>query len=361
MKCFILVGEPSGDLHASELIKELLSLNKQIEIKGWGGDLMKSAGADILMPLEKLSFMGFWEVIKNIFKIIGLFKTAKSDIKKFNPDVLILVDYPGFNLKMAKWAKKQNLKTYYYISPQLWAWNTKRVNIIKDCIEKIFVIFPFEKKFYKSHGIDAVYIGHPLVGRIEEFKKENLPLNTKKDTILLLPGSRIQEIKKNLPLMIELAKKFETYKFEVGGLSIIPKEIYEKNKIPDHVSIIYGDTYQLLNHSKLAIVTSGTATLETALFGVPQIVVYKSDWFSYQIAKKVIKVPFISIVNLIAGKEIVKELIQQNFNILNLEKEVNKLLQLSNRDYFNPYISQLIDSEGVKRAAQEIILNCEKN
>lgn len=355
MKCFILVGEPSGDIHAAELIKELSALNNEIKIAGWGGKNMQSAGANILVPIEKLAFMGFWEVIKNIFKIFSLFKKAKKDILEFNPDVLILVDYPGFNLRIAKWAKKKNITTFYYISPQIWAWNTKRVKIIQHCIKKIFVIFPFEKQFYQKYSVDAIYIGNPLVSKIDTFINNQLNVEKEKNTILLLPGSRIQEVSRNLPIMLELSNRFPEQNFVIGGLSIIPKSLYNEDRFPLNVGIQYENTYQLLNNAKIAIVTSGTATLETAIFGVPQIVVYRSDWFSFLIAKMLIKVPFISIVNLIAGKEIVKELIQNDFNILNLEIELKKLLISADKQYFDLYKNQLIEPNGVKNAAKEII------
>jgi lipid-A-disaccharide synthase len=350
-----LVGEPSGDIHAAELIKELLAINNEIEIVAWGGKKMQTAGAKIIVPLEKLSFMGFWEVIKNIFSIFFLFKKAKKDILDFNPDVLILVDYPGFNLRIAKWAKKKNITTCYYISPQLWAWNTKRVKIIQSCIKKVFVIFPFEKEFYKQYGVDATYIGNPIVSKIDEFINCQLKIEKEKINILLLPGSRTQEVSRNLPIMLQLCNLFPAQNFVISGLSIIPKSLYNENGLPPNVSIQYENTYQLLNDAKIAIVTSGTATLETALFGVPQIVVYRSDWFSYYIAKMLIKVPYISIVNLIAGEEIVKELIQNNFNPLNLEIELKKLLISADRKYFNHYKNQLIEPNGVKNAARTII------
>lgn len=331
----------------------MYEIDPSITIKGWGGELMSAEGAEILMPLERLAFMGFWEVLKNIFTIKALFKNVKKDIIDFNPDAIILVDYPGFNLRIAKWAKVKGIKVFYYISPQLWAWNTKRVEIIRECVEKIFVIFPFEKTFYLRHQINATYIGNPIASTIQKYQEANTKIE-RQNFILLMPGSRKQEIVKILPTMIALAQKLKEEHFVVVGVKHLEKSIYSQIIGNKNISLEYEDRYKIIQAAKLAIVASGTATLEVALFDTPQIVVYKTSWVSYQIAKRLIQVPFISIVNLIAGKKIVIELIQQNYNVDSLENSINETLEKQDATSFKEYKKQLIEENGVLNAAQEI-------
>ena len=331
MKYYIIAGEASGDLHASNLIREIMKLDSQADIRAWGGDLMENQGAVIVKHYRELAFMGFKEVIVNLSTIFKNIKYCKQDIENFNPDVVIFIDYPGFNLRIASWAKQKGFKTVYYISPQLWAWKEGRVKQIKRDIDKMFVILPFEKDFYKKHQYNVEFPGHPLLDVTENHEKEKGFLDkhkiNDKPVIALLPGSRKQEISKMLPVMLKVSKRFnDTYNFVIAGAPSMDDEIYKSFSQGFDVKIIRNETHQLLSHSTAAMVTSGTATLETALFGVPEVVCYKGSKISYAIARRLVKVPFISLVNLIAEKEIVKELIQDNFNEKSLYEELNNIL-----------------------------------
>lgn len=344
MKYYIIAGEASGDLHGSNLIKELKKLDQQAIIHCWGGEKMQAAGAVLIKHFRDLAFMGFWEVIKNIFTIFSNLRFCKKDIEQFHPDALILIDYPGFNLRMAKWAKQNGYKVIYYISPQVWAWKENRVKMMKRCIDKMIVILPFEKKYYKEKwNWEVEYVGHPLVEVVEESRK-SIVRSQESETgnssliahysslIALLPGSRKQEILKKLPVMLELSKSFPDYQFVVAKAPGVDEDFYNKLLSPyKNVSFVSNQTYSLLMQSKAALVTSGTATLETALFGVPEVVCYKGSLFSYLIAKLVIKVKYISLVNLIMDKPVVKELIQREMNTANLKKELNLILTDTNR------------------------------
>ncbi len=329
MKYYVIAGEASGDLHGSNLIKELKKVDSAAVIRCWGGDKMQAAGGDLVMHYRDLAFMGFWEVIKNIFTILRNLKFCKNDIEQFNPDTLILIDYPGFNLRIAKWAKKKRFKIIYYISPQVWAWKENRVKMMKECIDKMLVILPFEKDYFKNKwNWNVEYVGHPLVEVAESFKLQaaSYGLN-KKPVIALLPGSRKQEILKKLPVMLEVAKEFPSYQFIVAKAPGADESFYnELLKDYSNVSSVSGQTYDLLMKAKAALVTSGTATLEAALFGVPEVVCYKGSFLSYQIGKRLVKVKFISLVNLIMDRLVVKELIQQDLNRENLKKELSLIL-----------------------------------
>jgi lipid-A-disaccharide synthase len=326
MKYYIIAGEASGDLHGSNLIKEIHKLDTVAKIRCWGGDKMKDAGASLIKHYRDLAFMGFTEVIKNlpiIFKNIGF---CKKDIKAFEPDVLVLIDYPGFNMRIAKWAHKKNIKIVYYISPQIWAWKEKRVHAIKRDVDKMLVILPFEKDFYKKYNYEVDYVGHPLAEVITDFKNENSSIQ-KENIIALLPGSRKQEILVKLPIMLSVAKHFPTYKFVVAKAPGLPDDFYEAILNPyDNVGSVSNETYSLLCKAKAALVTSGTATLETALFAIPEIICYKGGKISYEIAKRLIKIKFIGLVNLIMDKEVVKELIQDDLNEKNIVTELKLLL-----------------------------------
>ena len=351
MRYYIIAGEASGDLHGSNLIKEMRKLDEQAVIRGWGGDMMQEAGAEIVKHYRDLAFMGFAEVIKNLPTIFSNIKFCKDDILAFQPDAIIFIDYPGFNLRIAKWAKQQKFKTIYYISPQVWAWKENRVKLIKKCIDKMLVILPFEKEFYKKWDYEVEYVGHPLVEVIERFKVEGKGLRENSDQslasnpkpqIALLPGSRKQEILKKLPVMLEASKSFTDYQFLVAKAPGQEESFYhDLLKDYPNVSSVTNQTYQLLLSAKAACVTSGTATLETALFAVPEVVCYKGSSISYQIAKRLIKVKFISLVNLIMDKLVVKELIQDEFNVENLKDELGKILndnqvqEQMKKDYYN--------------------------
>ncbi len=340
MKYYIISGEASGDLHGSNLIKELKKRDAAADIRCWGGDKMQAAGATLVKHYKDLAFMGFLEVIKNLGTILKNIKVCKEDILQYKPTALILIDYPGFNLRIAKWAKEQGIPVIYYISPQVWAWKENRVKLIKKCVDKMLVILPFEKEFYATWNYEVEYVGHPLVEVVEQFavgsgQSENLnetgtdrPLPTANcGFIALLPGSRQQEILKKLPIMLEVAKHFPDYQFVVAKAPGLDDSFYAELLKPySNVSSVVNKTYELLTQSKAALVTSGTATLETALFAVPEVICYKGSAFSYQIAKRLIKIKFIGLVNLIMDREVVKELIQDELTVENLKQELNILL-----------------------------------
>ncbi|HVX26091.1 MAG TPA: lipid-A-disaccharide synthase [Parafilimonas sp.] len=346
MKYYIIAGEASGDLHGSNLIKELQKLDSSANIRCWGGDMMQSTGATLVKHYRDLAFMGFAEVIMNLKTILANLKFCKEDILKFKPDVLILIDYPGFNLRIAEWAKsltthssQLTAKIVFYISPQVWAWKESRVPKMKKTIDKMIVILPFEKEYYKNKwNWDVDYVGHPLVQVIEEFKSsEQLAVNAEQRTensklktqnlIALLPGSRKQEIAKKLPIMLEVSKAFPQYQFVLAKAPALDDEFYASfMQRYTNVSSVRNKTYELLMQSTAALVTSGTATLETALFAVPEVVCYKGSNVSYQIAKRVIKIKYISLVNLIMDKPVVKELIQNELTVSNLTNELTELL-----------------------------------
>ncbi len=341
MKYYIIAGEASGDLHGSNLIHELKKKDPVAEIRCWGGDKMQAAGATLVKHYKELAFMGFIEVVKNLGAIFKNLKFCKEDIQRYQPSALILIDYPGFNLRIAKWAKQQGIKVIYYISPQVWAWKENRVTLIKECVDKMLVILPFEKEFYKKWNYEVEYVGHPLVEVVDRClstgpsgltvdRNEQLTTTNEQRTtniIALLPGSRKQEILKKLPIMLEVAKHFPAYQFVVAKAPGLEESFYaDLLAAYNNVSSVSDKTYDLLMRSKAALVTSGTATLETALFGVPEVICYKGSSFSYQIAKRLIKIKFIGLVNLIMNKEVVKELIQDELTVENLRFELNELL-----------------------------------
>lgn len=339
MKYYIIAGEASGDLHGSNLIKELKKLDATATFRCWGGDKMREAGGELVKHYRELAFMGFAEVLMNLRTIFRNLKFCKQDILEHKPDALILIDYPGFNLRIAKWARQHGLKIIYYISPQVWAWKSNRVKTMKQCIDKMLVILPFEKDYYKNKwNWEVEYVGHPLVEVIE--KSRNSAGNagagsqqlSDKPIVALLPGSRKQEILKKLPVMLELSKSFPAYQFIVAKAPGLDESFYDKLLQPfSNVCYVTNKTYDLLMQSKAAVVTSGTATLETALFAVPEVVCYKGSWLSYQIGSRLVKVKYISLVNLIMDKLVVKELIQKNFTIENLLQELKELLENKER------------------------------
>ena len=363
MTYYIIAGEASGDLHGSNLMKEILKNDPTATFRCWGGDLMKAAGGKIVVHYKQRAFMGFLEVALNIFTILGFMTRCKKDLLETNPDLVIFIDYPGFNIPMARFAKHHGYKTIFYISPQVWAWKEKRVAILKQVIDKMLVILPFEKEFYKKWDFEVDYVGHPLVQVVDEFKKANPTIvKTSNLSIALLPGSRLQEISKKLPIMLELTRRFPEIDFAVAQAPSIDIDFYDSMlSYYPNVRLAKGRTYQLLMQSHAALVTSGTATLETALFGVPQVVCYKGSQLSYAIAKRLIKVKYISLVNLILDKPAVTELIQQELTVSNLEKELKKILfdaqhrvQIA-EDYSNLYT--ILSKGGLASAQAAAIIN----
>lgn len=334
MRYYIIAGEASGDLHGSNLIKELKKRDTEAIIRCWGGDLMEAAGGTLVKHYRELAFMGFVEVLANLGTILGNLRFCKEDITLFAPDCLILIDYPGFNLRIAEWAHRKGLKVIYYISPQVWAWKENRVKKMKTCIDKMLVILPFEKAYYQQKwNWDVEYVGHPLAEVVEQFRTSGeklLPAEISSDlpVIAILPGSRKQEILKKLPIMLEASRHFAGYQFVLGMAPGLDQSFYS-TLLAGHpnVSAVSGRTYALLNTAVAALVTSGTATLETALFEVPEIVCYKGNPVSYLIARQVIRVKYISLVNLIMDKLVVKELIQQDLTVKNLVSELTVLLE----------------------------------
>ncbi|GAB4281608.1 MAG: lipid-A-disaccharide synthase [Marinilabiliales bacterium] len=367
MKYYIIAGEASGDLHGSNLIKALKKKDKNPEFRIWGGDLMKEVAGMPVKHIKELAFMGFKEVLLNIRTIKKNFDLCYNDIIDFKPDVLILIDYPGFNLRVAKFAKENKIPVCYYISPQIWAWKQSRIKKIKQYVDKMLVILPFEKEFYKKFNYDVDFVGHPLMDSISQAIENNVNDLIQKyelpdrKIIALLPGSRKQEISKKLPVMMEVAKKFDIdFQVIIAGSSNIELEYYEKFLDNNKYPVIFGETYKILMNSHAAMVTSGTATLETALFEVPQVVCYKSGYLSYLIAKQLVKVKYISLVNLIMDKAIVVELIQNDFNPISLYNEFKKLLYDEN--YRNKIIADykklksILGGKGASVRAAELIM-----
>lgn len=347
MKYYLISGEASGDLHGSNLIRALKKKDPAAEFRCWGGDKMEAAGGKLVRHYRELAFMGFTEVLMNLRTIFRNLDSCKKDILDWQPTALILVDYPGFNLRIAKWAKENNLKVIYYISPQVWAWKANRVKSMKQCIGKMICILPFEKDYYKENwNWDVEYVGHPLVEVVESWQdnvsrssflvnqstsnKKQETRNDQQETrniIALLPGSRKQEILKKLPIMLEVSRHFPSYQFVVAKAPGIDDSFYSNLLKPyNNVSSVSDQTYALLSASTAALVTSGTATLETALFGVPEVICYKGYALSFQIAKRLVNIKFIGLVNLIMDKEVVKELVQNDLTVENLKKELQELL-----------------------------------
>ncbi|MFV8281140.1 lipid-A-disaccharide synthase [Christiangramia marina] len=339
MKYYIIAGEASGDLHASNLMKALKEEDPDADFRFWGGDLMQAQGGKMVKHYRELAFMGFAEVIMNLRTIFSNIKLCKEDIKSYNPDVIIYIDYPGFNMRIAEWAKKQGYQNHYYISPQIWAWKENRIKKIKRDVDHMYVILPFEKQFYEEkHNFPVEFVGHPLLDAIqdrqppqaEEFRKEHNLGN--KPIIALLPGSRKQEIEKMLSIMLSVTDHFKDYQFVIAGAPSQDSEFYQEFTSRKNVSLIMNKTYDVLSLAHAALVTSGTATLETALFKVPEVVCYKGSYISYHIAKRIINLDYISLVNLIMDREVVKELIQSELNTENLKKELTKILQEDKRE-----------------------------
>lgn len=365
MKYYIISGEASGDLHASNLMKSLLEEDVKASFRFWGGDLMQSVGGTLVKHYKELAFMGFAEVIKNLRTITKNIALAKKDIKAFKPDVIIFIDYPGFNLRIAKWAKSLKYKTHYYISPQIWAWKESRIKAIKRDVDKMYVILPFEKGFYENkHNFPVHFVGHPLIDAISDRKqvdeytfRADHQLNNK-PIIALLPGSRKQEITKVLSIMLSLVDDYPDHQFVIAGAPSQDYNFYKQFIKKVNISFISNKTYDLLSISNAALVTSGTATLETALFKVPQVVCYKGSWLSYQIGKRLVKLDYISLVNLILNKKVVTELIQDDFNTKRLKKELDSILDDFERTKFfiNYYdLEKLLGGRGASKKTAKLI------
>lgn len=367
MKYYIIAGEASGDLHGSNLMKSIFQKDTSAQIRFWGGDLMRDAGGTLVKHYRELAFMGFAEVVMNLRTILNNIEICKKDILKFNPDVIIFIDYPGFNMRIAKWAKNLNIKTHYYISPQIWAWKENRIKAIKRDVDKMYVILPFEKDFYeKKHNYPVDFVGHPLIDAIqnrvktdtEDFKKEHQLSD--KPIIALLPGSRKQEIAKMLSEMLSVVDDFPEYQFVIAGAPSQEYSFYKQFLTQTNIKFISNKTYDLLSISHAALVTSGTATLETALFKVPEVVLYKGNWISYQIAKRIITLKYISLVNLIMDKEVVTELIQDDCNRNRIKKELTRILDPQHRSVLLGEYHQLekkLGGQGASAKTAQLIIS----
>ncbi|NOU19252.1 MAG: lipid-A-disaccharide synthase [Bacteroidales bacterium] len=369
MKYYLVAGEASGDLHASNLMRGIRKQDMNAEFRFFGGDLMKAQGGDLVKHYREMAFMGFVEVLMNIKSISKNLRLCKEDIMVYKPDVVILVDYPGFNLRIAKFAKESGLKVFYYIAPKVWAWRESRVKILKSYVDQLFIIFPFEIDYFRKHSIEPIFQGNPSIDAInfkldknqmfgEFIKQNNLP---NKPIVALVAGSRKQEIKYNLPIMLKMVDRFPDYQFVIAGAPSLGASVYEPYFKGKPVSIVFGQTYQLFRHSTLALVTSGTATLESALLNVPEVVCYKGGFFSMLIAWIVIKVKYISLVNLIMDREVVKELKQYDLNVNRLYNEASVLLPGCKQrdDMLNDFskLRQILGGEGSSERVGARVVN----
>lgn len=370
MKYYIISGEASGDLQCSQLIHALKNLDSEGDFRAWGGDLMQKEGAVLVKHYRELAFMGFWEVVSHLPTILKNISFCKKDILRYMPDVIIYVDYPGFNLRIAKWAKNRGFKNHYYISPQVWAWKENRIKQMKATLDSLYVILPFEKNYFEQkHNFPVHYVGHPLMDQLSKYsrdpkfcKKNNL--TPKKPIIALLPGSRVQEIRKMLPLFNKIAAKFKKFQFVVAGAPGIDPKEYTKFMKSNSLNFVHEKTYQLLLNSCAALVTSGTATLETALLNIPQLVCYKCSPITYWIGKKVIKLKYISLVNLILEKEAVVELIQNDCTYEKLVVELETLLQKNSLEKMNQnyiILKEKIGGSGASEKTAKLIFNSIRN
>lgn len=359
MKLYIVTGEPSGDLHAANLVHEVKKCNPSVNIRAWGGERLISEGVELAKHIKDISFMGLWNVLINLGSIRKNIKYCKLDIINYKPDAIILVDYPGFNLKIAEFAKRNGIKVFYYIAPKLWAWNKSRLNKIRKYVDELLVVFPFEIEFYHKNGISATYLGNPL---LDEISKGNFDFtyNSDKPIIALLPGSRKQEVEIIFPEMIKLVDKFPKYQFVVAATTMFSKEYYQSFVDNKNIVFVFNQTYGLLSRAKAALVTSGTATLETALFKVPQVVCYKTNWLTYFLAKRLIKVKFLSLVNILMDKLVVKELIQTDLNSDTLHSSLSIVLNGTSRENtlkdYNK-LEKMLGREGASRKIANFILS----
>ncbi len=366
MKYYLIAGETSGDIHGANLMKSLFKADPNANFRFWGGDRMQHVGGVLVKHYRDLAFMGFIEVLFNLRTIFRNLSFCKQELLTFQPDVLILIDYPGFNLRIAEFARKNGIKVAYYISPQVWAWKKNRVHTIKRVVDKMMVILPFEKDFYKKYNIDVEFVGHPLLDAIhnepvtpaDEFRKRNQL--SEQPIIALLPGSRKQEVSKMLEQMLKMIPFYPDHQFIIGGVNTIDQEAYSSLTADKRVKVVFNDMHGLLRSSKAALVTSGTATLETALLKVPEVVCYKGNPISYMIARKIVDIKYISLVNLIMDKEVVKELIQSDLTEKKLKKELDLLLfdkdriNRLNTDYLK--LIEILGSAGASDRTAQLIL-----
>ena len=360
MKLYVIAGEASGDLHGANLLKALFKMQPDLQCRVWGGDLMQAAGGDLVKHYRDLAFMGFVEVIKNLRTILQNIDFCKKDILAFQPDALVLIDYPGFNLRIAKWAKQQGIKVIYYISPQIWAWHRSRVHDIRRDVDKMLVILPFEQAFFEQYHVEVEFVDHPLLDALQEHTAHTSTATGQSNIIALLPGSRRQEVQRILPEMLAVIKDFPDYQFVIAGATSLPATFYQPFlKDYPQVQVVVGKTYELLQKSHAALVKSGTSTLETALFKVPQVVCYAGNLISYHIARRLVQVKYISLVNLIADKPLVRELIQDDLNPANLKSALTEILQPEKRAELLAGYSELRrllgDGGASQRTAQAII------
>ena len=357
MKYYLIAGERSGDLHAANLVRALKDQDRNAEFRGMGGDYMEREGVALAVHYEQWAMMGFVEVVLGFTKVLKYYSAVKKDLLDFGADVLILVDFGGFNMRMARFAKARGISVHYYIPPKVWAWNQKRGHTLKKYVDQLYAILPFEVDFFKKFGWDIHYVGNPLLDEIEKFRPNPQFHETNgltKDMIIaLLPGSRKQEVTKMLDTMIGIVAQYKQVQFVIAGVRNLDPLLYEKAEKLS-IKVVFEQTYDLLHHASAAIVTSGTATLEVALFDVPQVVVYKTSEISYRIAKRLIRVPHISLVNLIAGKEVVKELIQEKYQVNNLTAELNAMLAYARRkDEISEGYRLVRERLGDKKASDE--------
>ena len=361
MKYYIIAGEASGDLHGGNLIKALHATDPNAQIRCWGGDHMEAAGATVVKHFRDLAFMGFVEVLTHLRTIASNITFCKKDIAAFQPDVVVFIDYPGFNMRIAAWARRQGYKTAYYISPQVWAWKEGRVAALKRDVDKMIVILPFEKTYFAGKQWDVDYVGHPLMEVVKNYRN-NVAIVPLSDCpiIALLPGSRAQEIRLKLPIMLQAVRHFPEYAFVVAQAPAQPDSLYQDIIGTAPVQVVRNQTYNLLSQAKAALVTSGTATLETALFGVPEVVCYKGNKISYLLAKQLVKVKYISLVNLIMDKPVVRELIQDDLTEKNIVEALSQLLaesptlQALRQDYAD--LANLLGTSRASAAAADIVV-----
>jgi lipid-A-disaccharide synthase len=356
MKFYIITGEPSGDLHAANLVEELKKCNNKLEFRAWGGERLLAQGVELAKHIKETAFMGLLDVLKNLGAIKENLNYCKQDILKYKPDALILVDYPGFNLKIAKFAKLHGIKVFYYISPKVWAWNKSRVSKIKRYVDELLVIFPFEVDFYQKYGMKVTYVGNPL---LDEIGKGNFSFSysTEKPIIALLPGSRKQEIEGILPEMLRIVNHYPNHQFVIAATNNFSKQYYHSFIKENNIKLVFDETYGLLSNATAALVTSGTATLETALFKVPQVVCYKTNWLTYFLAKNLIKIKYLSLVNILMDKLVVKELIQKELNKNSIKEQLDILLN-DNKEILTDYdkLIDLLNKKGASKNAAQFII-----
>ncbi len=363
MRYYVIAGEASGDLHGSHLIRELYRQDESAEVRAWGGSLMRDAGAEVVMDIADLAFMGFWEVLTNLRQISKNFSFCRKDVLAWKPDVLVMIDFPGFNLKLVKYFHDRGIKIIYYISPQVWAWKEKRVKDIRLYVDRLLVILPFEKQFYADRNVEVDYVGHPLLDHIDDHsasKDDNL--------IALIPGSRMQEVRTMLPIYLEAAESYPEYKYVIAQAPTMSRETYEdiikRSGTKLDIDILANQTYEIMSRAGAALVTSGTATLECALHETPQVVCYKGNWLSYLIAKQLVNVKYISLVNLILDKPVVKELIQGELHVKNVTDELGKILDPQNTPHFkksHEELKEVLKDRGASARAAHIIISRTQN